>query len=621
MHTNLLHGDWTLDRVLQILQAEPRRPLLPALDAPEWQRVRANGQAMAAFAPLRTRAREESDAPLPPLTPELYASTPRTGSRKEFESVYFERRRQLARAVLALLLSEPGDADRPALQRSVIAKISDLMDEPAWALPAHMKTPTGIDPMVIDLFCAETANTMAELIDIFGAILPADLVTRIRARLQREIFDNYLAHHREITWTTAGMNWNAVCHQGVVGSALSQLDDPRAVAEMLMCVREYLPIFLGGFTRDGGTSEGPGYWNYGFGWFIALHEQVERRTNGRLSLVEGDAHVRAIARFGPLMQLPHQKYVNFADGPAEGILRPPLVAYLGQRLAEPLAAHAGEASYRHLARTGINFDEQRADSFYLTRVALRWPEKLDLNAPDPVPADVFMADLGVILAHGRDARGRLWDLAAKGGNNHEHHNHNDCGSYLINIDGQRLILEIGAPEYVIDFFGPRRYEFLAARSLGHSVPLINGVEQAAGSQFQSHIRRHSLSADRAEIEIDLTACYPAEAGCRSCIRTIVFDKRAGRISVSDAFELEKTVSLETAIITGQRVAMKEGQANIQAEGFVLALRPKAGTVIDRVDKHPYKAHHTGAPLSVERIVCVPAKLASAVQLHYDIELA
>jgi hypothetical protein len=35
---------------------------------------------------------------------------------------------------------------------------------------------------------------------------------------------------------------------------------------------------------------------------------------------------------------------------------------------------------------------------------------------------------------------------------------------LLNIDGKPVVVEIGAPEYVRDLFGKKRYEFLAART-------------------------------------------------------------------------------------------------------------------------------------------------------------
>lgn len=50
---------------------------------------------------------------------------------------------------------------------------------------------------------------------------------------------------------------------------------------------------------QGGCSEGPGYWGYGFGLFAVLNKQLETRTEGELSLFEGNPHIREIALYGP----------------------------------------------------------------------------------------------------------------------------------------------------------------------------------------------------------------------------------------------------------------------------------------------------------------------------------
>lgn len=619
MQTNLLHGDWSLVEIAEILKNTPRRPLLPVLGSTEWQRVARNPQLSNFITRLQQRAENEWDLPLPTLTDELYAITARTGSRAEFESVYFERRRMLARAAIAFLLRESGNPNHARLERTLVTKVTDILDEPSWSLPAHVTHPSGKDPLRIDLFCAETANLMAEMIDLFGTILPPDLQRKIQERLQHDIFDNYLNRYREMEWPTAGMNWNAVCHQGVVGAALSQVDDPDLLAEMLLLARGFLPIFLRGFTPDGGSSEGPGYWDYGFGRFVALNEQLETRTNGRLSLIEGDNHVRAIARFGPLTQLTKQKFMNFSDGPAEGILNPSLLGYLGERLGEPLLHNLSADNYRYLTETGIDLDAFRSDAFHLTRLLLYWPEQQELISAEEKPEDIFFPDMGVLVAHGRDHRGHHWDFAAKGGHNHEHHNHNDCGSYLVNVNGERLIAEIGAPEYVADYFGPRRYDFLAARTLGHSLPIINGAEQATGESFRSRILRHTLGKDRVELEIDLTGCYPPEADCEGYIRTFCFDKNEGRILVTDAFILHEMKSLENSVITTHPVLSKPDHMVIQGP-IPLALRPREGTILNRVEKLTYKAHRTGAAAFVHRIVWSPALLTKQVRLEYDIEI-
>ncbi|HEX4141474.1 MAG TPA: heparinase II/III family protein, partial [Candidatus Methylacidiphilales bacterium] len=513
---NLFHDIVSEKELEQIFARCPRRPLLPPLGSEPWKRARENPVVAALAAPLRERALRECGAPLPVLTDELYASFRATGRRIAFEQVYFERRRQLARAVISLLLAPPSDAPSGALTASMLEKLESIFDEVSWALPAHVNwhndDVSGKEPMQIDLFCAETANLMAEVLDLLGGLVPAALRARVRERLRTHVWENYAANFERFHWPKVTHNWNAVCHQGVLGSALSQVEDAALLARMFWLARQSLPLFLGGFAPDGGCTEGIGYWSYGFGWFAVLNEQLEERTGGELSLFEGDEHVRRIARFGPCMSLSGGKLVNFSDNGAEGTLGGPLLTYLGNRLGERDCLREGMKGYRSLAQKGIGMDAERCDVFFLGRLFLRCPEKIDSGDEAP-NADCFLPDLAVLVAHGRDARGRIWDFAAKAGHNDEHHNHNDCAGFLLNVGGVRFVAEIGAPEYTKNYFSDKRYEELAARSLGHSVPLINGAEQAAGKTFTSRVDGHTLDNEAASLAIRAAAAYPDAAGC------------------------------------------------------------------------------------------------------------
>jgi hypothetical protein len=620
MTSNLLSGEWTVHEIGRVLSAHPRGPLLPPLDSTAWRRVSNNPIVKAWIKPLRAMAQEEYAAPLPELTDELYGSFHRTGIRIPFEKVYFERRRRLARAAMSLLLSEEGDPWRQRFTESLIAKVTDVFEEVSWALPAHVNwgtdDPSGKDPLQIDLFCAETANLMAETLDLFERIIPRPLRERMRARLHHDIFENYLA--RPFHWKEVTHNWNAVCHQGVIGSALSQVDDVALLSEMLFLARRYLPLFLGGFGKDGGCSEGPGYWSYGFGWFTFLNEQLELRTAGELSLFDGDSHVREIALFGPRMSLAGGNIANFSDNGPSGGLPPAVLSYLGERLNLPECSSASRENYRRLAESGIDASAERCDLFFLTHLFLRCPEELpekESRASD----DSFLPELAVLVAHGTDHRGHQWDFAAKAGHNDEHHNHNDCGSFIVNINGTRFITEIGAPEYVKGFFGPERYEFLAARTLGHSLPIINGCEQAAGISYASRVVSHRMDRNGVTFVMDATRCYPSEAGCREFLRTFEFDKSEGRLTVMDTFALDRIEALEGAIISIHPILLVDGHALILAGNLAMALRPLEGTRFNRVDTLGYQSR-SGTEAFIQRLVIEPSSLTSIVRMGVEMDL-
>src|SRR5690606_32863325 len=125
---------------------------------------------------------------------------------------------------------------------------------------------------------------------------------------------------------TVPMNWNAVCHQGVLGAALAIEDDHALVARLLARAAKCLPVFIYGFGDDGSTSEGPGYWSYGFGWFTELNAQLEHRTAGHLSFFVGDVNNARSSRFETLMSFSDGHYVNFSDGLQTDPHRPTVLA-------------------------------------------------------------------------------------------------------------------------------------------------------------------------------------------------------------------------------------------------------------------------------------------------------
>lgn len=577
-------------------------PLLPPLGAPFWQERFARPRLRRIMETLRPVAQAQADEPLPPLTDELYADFHVSGSRQRFEAVYFERRRRLARTLFCALADGPGSAFVP----SAVRQLEEIFDEVAWELPAHVVSPDGKDPAVVGLFAAETAHLMAQCACLLGDALPAALGRRIGERLRTQIFDAYLTHGGEDgawSWSRSTSNWNAVCHQGILGAALLLEHNPERLVRLLHAAAPRLACFLAGFTADGGCTEGPTYWAYGFGWFMALNEQLEWRSNGKLSLVTGqEERIRAIARYGVTVCLAGGRVVNFADsGAVSSDGHGPLLAYLGRRLDESACTDQARVLYGRLDEQGVNMGSIRCDVFYLERLFRHAPQ----GSPAAAPAARFDAlpDLQVFVARGADARGVYWEFAAKGGHNGEHHNHNDCGTYVVHLDGVPAVMELGRPEYTRETFGPRRYENNATRSRGHSIPVINGCEQAAGAEYAARVLRATHDHGRVEIEIDLTRCYPQEARCTSCIRRFVF--APGRLRVEDTIQLAAPGEVETAVILPdseeRRVCIEPSERTLVAATEVLRYRSP---------EHP--------DVAVRRLVLKPAAPASTIALAYTI---
>ena len=92
--------------------------------------------------------------------------------------------------------------------------IWSVCDEATWVLPAHMNNP-------IDLFSAETAFNLAELLVLLGDTLDGEVIARVRREIERRIFEPYLHWHATHWWWKGTNNWNGVCNSSVACTFLA----------------------------------------------------------------------------------------------------------------------------------------------------------------------------------------------------------------------------------------------------------------------------------------------------------------------------------------------------------------------------------------------------------------
>ncbi|MGE9289529.1 MAG: heparinase II/III domain-containing protein, partial [Puniceicoccales bacterium] len=569
---------------------------------PAWSARLSNPQLLAVRDCALRQAELERESPLPELHANDYAEFGRSGNRSHFEQRYFERRYRWGRSLFAALAA-PAD-ERDAWFQVTIEHLRAIASEGSWALPAHTGNPTGQDPRCLDLFSTETAFNLAECLTILGDRVERDEREAIVARIRRDVFQNYRENFESFGWSRGSNNWNAVCHQGILGAAMWLEDD----VDLLLCMwsraAEGLQYFLDGFTEDGGCSEGLAYWSYGFGWFCRLNEQLENYSNGRLSLVEGSEKIRKIAEFGLSMSFIRGEGVRFSD--AGGRPDYMIFAYLGQRFRNPDFLALSQS----LQQQWVADVKERRMLVYPRNIRFAsrfFTHTPPIDAPARVerPAeDAYLPDLGVWVVRGADACGDYWEIAAKGGHNDEAHNHNDVGSFHLNINGLPLLEEIGAPLYDASFFqAETRYRHLAARTLGHSLPVINGHEQSAGRAYCGVIRRATIAQDPAQFAVNLEGAYPASARCESFQRDFRWSPAHAVFELRDRIRLSGPGVVEGAFVTfsGTFEILSSDTALLRNDGLCLRLELEAGSFWDRVEQHSFTDHYRN-PRILHRLV-------------------
>ncbi len=169
----------------------------------------------------------------------------------------------------------------------------------------------------------------------------------------------------------------------------------------------------------------------------------------------------------------------------------------------------------------------------------------------PLPADVWLPDLQVMIARDKEGSTKGWFVAAKGGHNDESHNHNDVGNYVVYYDGLPVLIDVGRGTYTRKTFSSRRYEIWSNCSDYHNLPTVNGVNQPPGARFKANNVEYKKGNGFAELSLDISKAYPDSAAIQSLKRTIHLNKGKG-VELNDVFSLSRTTKITEHLMTCYR---------------------------------------------------------------------
>ena len=180
-------------------------------------------------------------------------------------------------------------------------------------------------------------------------------------------------------------------------------------------------------------------------------------------------------------------------------------------------------------------------------------------------------------------------LAAKGGHNNEMHNQNDVGNFIVHVNGETLIADLGRGRYTKAYFGPQRYQHFVNSSRGHSVPRPNGSEQLPGESYAAVLLDHTSNSQADSLALELRAAYPPEADLAGLRRTLTLHRAAPRGWVELLDEVRfatRPGQCESVLTTFAPVSVEAAAVVIRGEQGALRVSFDPAVLSVRVETEP-----------------------------------
>ena len=523
--------------IATLLSEKPTGFGSPISDRNAWQKLTRNNS----FQKTIQDAEKLLQQPIPDQPDDLFLDFSRTGNRTRWQRVSGIRRGRVRTLALAECVENKGRFI-PAFEEIVRV----LCSERTWVMPAHDRDLTNFNRTStdIDLGSSTLAWSLATADYLLADKLSPQIRQIINKNLDERIFEPYQSmvtgKRNRNWWLTTTNNWNAVCLAGVTGAALAVIEPPEQRAFFIAAAESYSKNFLEGFTDDCYCSEGLGYWNYGFGYYIMLSELIHQATGGKVDLLQNNKAKQA-ATFGANIKIINDVYPAFADCSIRARPSSKLMYFISRRLGLALQ------SWEQIDPVSAGGSLYQSMMYCFANSASRSPLS---QGPSQGPGIRSWFDkAGILISRPSSNSSSQLAVALKGGHNNEHHNHNDVGSFVVVLGDKPLLLDPGGEIYTARTFSSRRYESKVLNSFGHPVPVVAGKLQQTGSRARARVVSHNFTDSTDTLVLDISSAYNVPE-LKKLERKFVYSRIGkGSLSVTDEVTFSRPCTFGTALIT------------------------------------------------------------------------
>ncbi len=329
------------------------------------------------------------------------------------------------------------------------------------------------------------------------------LENAIMERALKPILEDYLDLPRERAsgtgkgWLGYRNNWSFICTGSVMTAALAICDEKpeyleRCAAVLGMGIREVEGV-LATYAPDGGFIEGPAYWGYA-NTFLAYFASSLLSATGKDYGILNTPGLEQTACFNYDMLGPGGTF-NFSDARGAYCVYPECLWFARQYKKPELVA-----LYKKL-HDEMGYGDTSIET--VLKELLFYPPELENGIFAPALSSYYRRVETVTL---RDS----WDMdkgcfiGLHAGENGISHYHMDCGSFILDMNGKRFALDLGAGTYNEAglWF---RYRYSAQ---GHNTWVINpDGRDSQNPKAKTTIVRHDFTGEQPFAIADITDAY------------------------------------------------------------------------------------------------------------------
>ena len=462
-----------------------------------------------------------------------------------------------------------------------------ICDYQLWCYRAHefpiiysRVWPWGVaDDQVTFSYDIRTGHTGYEMALVYDWLYPA-LTKRQRDRIRGALLEKCILLARrnyDYHWwaNSYRCNWLGICFTGMGTASIALLTEDPQLVDVIAESYNRMHRMFDEIGVDGGWQEGRSYWAYGFRSCMPFMESLNRATNGTYSLY---------------------KHRSWQDNPADFALYG-MTGYFGD-------GSGGVVGSTYMLNKLVDESGDTTAAWYRNNYFgagssifdIIWPRS-DVKGVKPTVASKHFRTIDWVVMRAGFKQPENVVIATKAGwNNDPHHGHLDCGSIMLNWQGQAFLMDLGSGRYFYDekYFDEARWSYPQASSTGHNLILVNG-EQQLSAKYKDKPWTEGIGGKVLEFRtgkkrdytlMDPSGAYPKKE-LKNWRRHIVLEKPDIAV-VLDEVKAVRGAEIEARFHSECDAEFKDGYVLLNGKKGVMALIPVVdGDFTIRQGKHPY----------------------------------